>query len=170
MNVLEERRQAVTRIRAREKPREYVTAARENGREVRMQTGGGPGEFAEPQDLGQWLDDRIVRTPPLAGAAGEVLCTVAAGARRDGKTALAALAGARHLSEWEQYRLYVILRSWAAFPFPPADRLLKVLFREWARLGLAAEQPDEGEQIPVRTLNQADLDATEALHRKARGW
>lgn len=170
MNVLEERREAVERIRGRERPPEYVTAARgADGAAIRVQTGGGPGAgFADPRDLGEWLDDRLVRTP-LTGPAGELLCAIAAAARRDEKHAVDALSGARRLGPWDQYRLFCVLKSWEGFPLPEAGRLLRAIAREWSRLGLAAEPPGEDEVLPVRTVNRAELDAADKRRRSKAG-
>ena len=65
-----------------------------------------------PGRRGEWLDDRIVRTPPQLGPWTAVLYAVAEAARGGGSAAAAAVRDARALSEWDQWHLYGALARW----------------------------------------------------------
>lgn len=100
-------------------------------------------EFTEPQDLGQWLDDRIAATPWCGPHCG-VLYAVAEAARDSEGAALAELGGAKRLSRWDQHHCLVMLLSWrdAAGALPAARSLMSAIVSEWDRRRLPDGRPD----------------------------
>jgi hypothetical protein len=172
MDVMTVKAAAARRVLAREKPAEFRLAARTHGgQDSRVQTGGGPGEFADPVTAAEWLDDRLARAAIRDDdPASEVLCAIAEAARDGERTARAAVGAAGQLDEHAQWRLFMTLQAWHSHDaHPQAQPLMRAILQEWARQGLAVTLPEPVE-VPVRTLNQADLDQVDALRRKARGW
>jgi hypothetical protein len=169
MDVLEAKRAATGRVLARQKPAEYMTTRVADGQDVKVQTGGEPGTFTAPVSASQWLDDRLARTPLRAGeAASEALCAIAAAARDGEKAARAAVREAGQLTPWAQWQVYVTLGEWMGRDLhPDAAPLMNAIMREWQKHHLVVSQP-EPEDLAVRTVNQADLSASEALRRRDR--
>ena len=155
MDVQQVRREALARVQARQRPPEF-RMVRAGGSEARMQVAGGPGEYLGPAGAGEWLDDKIVRTPPQLGPWTAALYEVAGAARDGAAAAVAAVRSARALSEWDQWHMYVTLRAWRADPLCPVP-VFRAVLAEWERLGLAAEEPSDV-PLPVRPpVNAATL-------------
>jgi hypothetical protein len=171
MDVQEVRAAALARVQARQRPPEFKTTGRNpDGGDIRMQVAGGPGEYLGPASVGEWLDDRIARTPGHLGPWVPVLYEIAGAARYGEASAAAAVGAAGQLAEWDQFRLYVTLQDWRARTVPAAESLMREIVLEWRRRGLLTSQPDEPEQVAVVDVNAADLEAAEARRRASRGW
>jgi hypothetical protein len=161
---------ALARYQARRRAPEYRTAvgAGYRGTDMRVQVNADLSEYMPALDLGQWCDDLIVRLPT---ATPYDLVIRVLGALREGEgQALAVLGEAARLRpRWNQWVMYTYLAVPQPAITPPAGvhEPLRPLLREWQRLGLPTTQPDE--EIPVRTLNQAELDASDARRKHRRG-
>lgn len=172
MDVMQVKADAVRRVLARQRAPEYATVSRNaDGTDTRVQTGGGPGDYLGPVSASEWLDDRLARTPLRSGdQASEALAAIAEAARDGEKSARDAVGQARHLTEWQAFQVYATLAGWTGQDtHPDAAPVMRAVLAEWGRRGLAVTQPDP-EDLTVVTVNQADLDATEALVRRSRGW
>ena len=131
---------AVARVLARRRRPRYAEAPNPLGGTFRWQVEAG-GEFAEPRDLGEYLDDRIARVPLGAGA-----CDVVIGMLeqlRGGPDAVpgaVAFAADRARDAWQQFGCWMIIDS---MPGGPAGvEVLKAsLAREWRRKRLLDRPP-----------------------------
>jgi hypothetical protein len=167
MSVQQIRLEALARLRERRHPPEFRTWTGSDGQTIRM-------ELNTPAYLGatsaaEWFDDRLVGLPPVPGPAAEVVFTVASRAREGQDAAVRALAGARTLTPWDQFRVQGVLREWQGRRdmHQAAQPIVMALLRESRRLGLQEAPPDEPEPVKVTTVNQRDLDAADA---RRRGW
>jgi hypothetical protein len=103
----------------------------------------------EPATVGEWLDDLC--SVALQGGRGPwiaVLAEIAEGCRDGERAAVAAISGARKLSQWDQWHLYCELERWRteARKLPAARSLMSSLVRSWERArGLADERPGYSE-------------------------
>lgn len=149
VDVAEARRAAAGRLRDRENTFESHTEAEElrarlEGRTLPRQDIYAP-RFRPPGNLGEWLDDRVLEASGLAGFPGApVLAGILEGMREGPAGAVNAVRGARQLDRAAQaavFRNIQALRRDAAGRFG-ADTLLNAAEGEWARLRLAAEDPD----------------------------
>jgi len=106
--------------------------------------------YMPPATLAEWLDDRIANYP-WCGDYCAVLFDIAEAARAGGeKAALAALAEAKKLDLWHQYRLYQALNIWKnADAFPAGQRLMSRIMDAWTKARLTERQPQEPE-VDVR--------------------
>jgi hypothetical protein len=162
------RREATARVIARRTSPEYVTGQHPaSGKQFRIQLE--RPEFLPPVSGAEWWDDRIARFSPQRGGGTAVLFAIAAAARGGGQAAaVAEAARGRSLSVWDQWFVYANLANWAAQnPHEEAGPALRAVLREWQRLGLAVVMPDD--PIPVITLNQAELDASDKRRRQRKG-
>jgi hypothetical protein len=162
MEAREIRRQALARVEARRWPPEYHEAlpGRMTGR-IQVDHP----EFYAPASAAEWWDDRMARTTTQRNSG--VLFAIADAARGGAKAAVAAVAAARSLNPWHQWWTWQALNAWESWPggiHVDAAPVMRAVAREWRRLGLAAEMPDD--PLPVVTVNAADLQAS-AARRKA---
>lgn len=134
------RRDAITRVQARRRPAEYRVVP-VGGGETSMQVDRGAGDFLPPKDAREFFDDRIARTPGHLGEWVRVLYQIA---RADGAAAAVAAVGtARALSPWDQWHLYVTLRSWQGGMTVEAAPILRAVLAEWETLGLVMAEPTD---------------------------
>lgn len=160
---------ATRRVQARQAPPEYKTAVSPDGHEVRVQTGGGVGQYLRPTSVSEWLDDRLARTSIVPGPATEALFAVAEAAREGPAAADKAVSHASALGEHDQWRLFQAMMGWqgADGMYPPAEALISALLRAWRQAGLADSRPAAPEPYRVITVNQASLDESEARRRES---
>lgn len=152
MDAQQIRAAALARVQARRRQPEYRTVT-VGGQDTRMQVDQAS-EFLGPADAGEWLDDRIARTPVGLGPWVPVLFAIAEGAR-DGSAA--AVAAAQALGEWDQWHLYRTLQTWRSDALSPASGVFRAVLAEWGRLGLVMAEPADAPLPAGRVLNEADL-------------
>lgn len=158
MDVHEVRRAAAARVMTRERPPEHKTVSRNaDGSETRVQIAGGPGEYLGPVTAGEWLDDRIVRTPPHLGPWTAVLYEIAEAAREGAAAAVAATGGARQLGDWDAWHLYCTLQAWRSAATAEAAPVMRAVTAEWRRLGLPDAEPADTPVAVRGVVNEADL-------------
>lgn len=152
MDVLQIRQAAVTRVLARRRPAEYRTV-QVGGSDTRMQVDRpGAGEFLPAKDAGEWLDDRIVRTPPQLGPWTSVLYEVAEAARDGAAAAVTAVRSARSLTKWDQWHLYRMLdKGWERDMISDVAPVRRGVLAEWERLELVMAEPSDV-PLPVQPL------------------
>lgn len=140
---------AVARVIARPRPAKFATYAdpHSEGR-VRIQLEGGPGEFAEPQTVAEWCDDRQARTPvgePVADALFEAweICRGGPSATPQAVSYLADKIRDPH----QRFALFMAINS---APAGPAG-IGTALAREWTKRKLpVAPQP----MMPREPMNR----------------
>jgi hypothetical protein len=145
MDVQQVRREALARVQARRRPAEYRTVL-VGGSETRMQVDRPlAGEFLPAKTAGEWIDDRIVRTPPALGPWVAVLYEIAEAARGGTAAAVKAVRSARSLSAWDQWHLYATLGVWQRDMIADVAPVLRAVLAEWGDegLGLATDEPSD---------------------------
>jgi hypothetical protein len=167
MSVQQIRLEALARLRERRHPPEFRTWTGSDGRTIKMQVD--TPAYLGATSAAEWFDDRIVGLPPVPTPAAEVVFGVAAAAREGQAAAVKALAAARALTEHDQWRVWLTLAEWQGRGdmHQAAQPVMLALMREWRRLALRGTPPDEPEYARITTVNQADLDASDA---RRRGW
>ncbi len=143
MDVQQVRREAIARVQARQRPAEYRTV-QVGGSDTRMQVDrASAGDFLPAANASEWLDDRIVRTPPQLGPWTAVLYEVAGAARDGTAAAVTAVRSARPLSAWDQWHAYCTVRGWQGDMLADVAPVLRAVLAEWENLGLAVAEPTD---------------------------
>ena len=108
------------------------------------------GEYRDPADLGQWLDDRVIDWAHHRGTReAPLMITLAEAAREGTAAAVKALSAARGLPPDVQWTVYRNLQSWRSLDETGrlgADMLAAALLAEWSRLKLPEADPALTEQ------------------------
>jgi len=146
MDTQELKREAVKRVLARRLPPEFKTIYGSAGA-GRIQVGPHR-EFAAPVTAAEWADDQLARL--AAGAVGDVLAVILAGAQLGDDQAAAAVCSAQRLGPWDQREAWLGIVHWSDNPPPCAHSVTQAIRREWQRLGLQTGTPQEPHRAETR--------------------
>jgi hypothetical protein len=101
-------------------------------------------EFNPPASLGEWLDDRLTeRTWAASDPATEVVFAITEAMRESPDAAVTAVRRARALTPLQQYLVFATLTIWRSRNFMLADPVLLAVVRQWAKLRLAEQRPED---------------------------
>jgi hypothetical protein len=103
--------------------------------------------FREAKTAAEFFDDRICEWGSLLGdPQAPVLLAIADAAREDAAAAARAVAAARQLDRRGQWLVYSNLGHWHSHADAArvgAETVVKAVLREWSKLKLAEEDPDD---------------------------